>query len=144
MTPIINSSFNKHPMPWEIIHHRPLHPYYSAMKAMCRHQTLDGLPKQFPKKIHKSPCIIWYTEKWQLPTRAQQLTPVNFNQDNFFTWTLDFTTSIPSVDSLPCSQYSVKRLEFHGYYQLHPKYPLPKSSASSWKHFWTKNNHAKV
>ena len=31
------------------------------MKSMCRHKNLDGLPKYFPKKIHKAPCIIFYT-----------------------------------------------------------------------------------
>ena len=58
MNPTINSSFNKHPMPLETINFRLLHPYDSVMKAMFRHQTLDGLPKHCYKKIHKSPCII--------------------------------------------------------------------------------------
>ena len=31
---IINSSFNKHPMPWYIIHRLILHPYDSFMKDM--------------------------------------------------------------------------------------------------------------
>ena len=62
MTPIINSSFNKHPMPWELIHHHLLHPYDSVMKAMHRHQTLPGLPKHCPKKLKQSPCTICYTE----------------------------------------------------------------------------------
>ena len=63
MNPIINISFNKHGMSWEIIHLRNLHPSESVMKAMCRHKTLDGLPKPFPKKIHKAPCTICYTAK---------------------------------------------------------------------------------
>ena len=54
MNPIINSYFKKHPMSWELIHSRLLHPSVSVMKAMCLHQTLDGLPKHYPKKIHKS------------------------------------------------------------------------------------------
>ena len=58
MNPIINSYFNKNTMSWELIHRRLIHPSYSVMKAMRRHQTLDGLPKQFPKKIHKTPCTI--------------------------------------------------------------------------------------
>ena len=63
MTPITNSYFNKHPISWELIYRRLLHPYDSVMKIMCRHPTLDGLQKQFPKKINKAPCTIFYTEK---------------------------------------------------------------------------------
>ena len=33
------------------------------MKSMCRHQTLYGLQKHCPKKIHKAPCRIFYTSK---------------------------------------------------------------------------------
>ena len=58
MNTIINSYFNKHPIIWEIINRRLLHPYDSFMKAMCRHQTLYGLPKTFPNKIQKAPCKI--------------------------------------------------------------------------------------
>ena len=50
-------------MSWEIIHRRLLHPYDSFMKEMFRHQTLDGLPKNYPKKINKSLCKIFYTAK---------------------------------------------------------------------------------
>ena len=48
MTPIINSSFNKHTMP---------------IKAMCLHKNLYGLPKYCPNKINKAPCKICYTSK---------------------------------------------------------------------------------
>ena len=37
MNPIIKSSLNKHPMSWDIIHCRLLHPYDSIMKATCHH-----------------------------------------------------------------------------------------------------------
>ena len=63
MNPIINSYFNKHPMSWELIHFHLLHPSDSVMKAMCHHQTLYGILKHCPKKIHKAPCIIYYTSK---------------------------------------------------------------------------------
>ena len=63
MTPIINRSFNKHPMAWEIIHCRLIHPSDIVIKSMCHHQTLDGIPKHFPNKLNKSPCTICYTEK---------------------------------------------------------------------------------
>ena len=63
MTPIINSSFNKHPMSWDLIHCRLLHPSDSVMKSMCRHQTIYGLPKQCPNKINKATCTICYTAK---------------------------------------------------------------------------------
>ena len=32
MTPIINSYLKKHPMSWELIHFRLLHPYVSVIK----------------------------------------------------------------------------------------------------------------
>ena len=47
----------------ELIRLHLLHPSNSVMKSMCRHQTLYGLPKHCPKKIHKAPCAICYTEK---------------------------------------------------------------------------------
>ena len=63
MNPIVNIYFNKQPMLWDIISRFLLHPSDSVMKAMCRHQTLDGLPKYFPNKIHKAPFTICCTAK---------------------------------------------------------------------------------
>ena len=63
MNPIINSSFNEHPMSWDLIHRRLLHLSYSVMIAICRHKNPDGLPKHCPKKVHKAPCTIYYTAK---------------------------------------------------------------------------------
>ena len=33
------------------------------MKSMCRHQTLIGISKQFPKKLNQAPPTICYTAK---------------------------------------------------------------------------------
>ena len=55
MTPIINSSFNKHIMSWEIIICRLLYPYESVMKEMCRHKILTGFQNQCTKKINPPP-----------------------------------------------------------------------------------------
>ena len=63
MNQITNVSFNKQLVSWELIHRRFLHPYDSVMKAMCHHQTLDGLTKHFTKKIYKASCKICYTAK---------------------------------------------------------------------------------
>ena len=63
MTTIINSYFNKHPIAREFIHRRLLHPYASFMKEMFCYQTLNGIPKHFPKKLNKATCTIYYTEK---------------------------------------------------------------------------------
>ena len=60
VNPIINISFNKYPMSWDIIHRRLIYPSDSIMKAMCRHQNIYRLPKHCPNKIHKSPCTICY------------------------------------------------------------------------------------
>ena len=60
MNPIINSYFNKHPMSWELIRRHLLHPSESVMKSMYHHQSLDGLPKQIPRKIHKVPFKFCY------------------------------------------------------------------------------------
>ena len=70
MTPIINIYFNKNPMSWEIIHCRLLNPSEILMKAMCRHQTLNGLPKNCPKKLNKAPCKICYTSKMKNLTKG--------------------------------------------------------------------------
>ena len=40
MTLIINISFNKHSISLEPIHRNLIHPSYSVMKSMCRHQNL--------------------------------------------------------------------------------------------------------
>ena len=77
MNPIINSSFNKHPMSWELIHIRLLHPSESFMKTMCCHQTLDGLPKKFPKKIHKVPYKIFYSEKMTTINKGKTVETIN-------------------------------------------------------------------
>ena len=61
MNPIINSSFSLHRILWELIHIRLLQPSHNVMKAMFHHQTLTGLPKQYPKKLKQSPCTICYT-----------------------------------------------------------------------------------
>ena len=68
---IINSYFNKHLMKWELIHCRLLQPSEIFMKSMCRHQTLNGLPKDRPKKLKKALCPICYTAKMTtLPKRT--------------------------------------------------------------------------
>ena len=61
MTPITNSYFNKHPVPCELIYCLLLHPLDSFIKAMCRHQTLNGLTKHCPNKINKASCTICHT-----------------------------------------------------------------------------------
>ena len=77
MNPIINNSFNKHPMSWELIHCCLLNPSDSVMKAMCHHQTLDGLPKNFPKQIHKAPCTICYTSKMTTINKGTTVNTIN-------------------------------------------------------------------
>ena len=63
MNIIINSSFNKDPMSWELIHYRLLHSSEYFMKAMCHYQTQNDLPKQYTNKLDKAPCTICYTAK---------------------------------------------------------------------------------
>ena len=84
MNPIINSSFNKHPMSWELIRRRLLHPSDSFMKAMCCHQTLDGLPKHFPKKIHKAPFKICYTTKMTTINKGTTVDTSNLQPGEMF------------------------------------------------------------
>ena len=61
MTPILNSSLNKQPMSWELIHCRLLNPSESVTKEMFLHQTLTDIPKQFTKKLNQTPYTICYT-----------------------------------------------------------------------------------
>ena len=58
ITPIIYGSFNKHPMPWELVHCHLLQRYDSFMKEMCRHQTLTDVPKHFYNKLKQAPCTL--------------------------------------------------------------------------------------
>ena len=39
-----------------------LHPSVSGMKKMCHHQTITGLPKQFPNNINQASSTICYTK----------------------------------------------------------------------------------
>ena len=63
MTPIINSYLNKHPISWELVHHRLLNPSKRFMKEICHNQTLNGLSKTCSNKINQAPCTICYTTK---------------------------------------------------------------------------------
>ena len=64
---------------------------------MCRNQTLDGLPKHFPKKIHKAPCKIWYTAKMTTINKGTTVDTITLNQENLLTWTFPFTMSLPTM-----------------------------------------------
>ena len=63
MNPIINSSLNKHPMSWDLINIRLLHPSGSIIKSMCLHQNLTSIPENCLKKINQAPFKICYTAK---------------------------------------------------------------------------------
>ena len=63
MTFIINGSFNKHLISWELIHLRLLHPSDSVMRSMLRHQNITGLPKHCPNKLNQAPFTIYSTAK---------------------------------------------------------------------------------
>ena len=88
MNKIINSSFNKHPMSWDLIHFRLFNPSDSAIKAMCRHETQDGLKKTVLIKYTNNHVQYATHQKLQLSTRPQKLIPVTLNQENLFTWDL--------------------------------------------------------
>ena len=62
MDTIINSSFNKHPMSWKLIHYCLIHTSESFTKEMCRHHTLTAIQKQRPKKINEAPCTVIFTK----------------------------------------------------------------------------------
>ena len=53
MTPIVKISLNKHPMSWEHINRRLIHPSDSVIKSMYHHQNLTVLQKQCPKKLNQ-------------------------------------------------------------------------------------------
>ena len=63
INPIINRYLNKHPMSWELINCRLLHPSDSFMKSIFHHQTMYGLLKHCPNKLNQVPCTIRYTSK---------------------------------------------------------------------------------
>ena len=77
MNSIINNSFNKHPMSWELIHLPIINPSSIAMKVMCHHQTLYGLPKHSPNKMNKAPCIICYKEKMETINKGKTVDTSN-------------------------------------------------------------------
>ena len=91
MNPIINSYSNKHPMKWEIIHRRLLHPYDSFMTEMCHHQTLTVIPKHLPKKLNTAQCKIFYIDKMTTFPKGETVEKLTSNQKNFLTSTLPDT-----------------------------------------------------
>ena len=50
-------------MTWKLIHIYLLCPSDSFMKAMCHHQTINGLTKKCPNKLNQAKCAIFYTAK---------------------------------------------------------------------------------
>lgn len=58
-TPIINTSFNKYPLNWTLIHRLCGHVSDENLASMCRHQIMTGLPKQFSTKHHIHKCQCW-------------------------------------------------------------------------------------
>ena len=70
MTPITNTSFNKHLMPQKLIRCHLLHHSNSTMKAMFCNQTLNILPNYCSKKLKNVPCTICYTEKIKLSPKG--------------------------------------------------------------------------
>ena len=77
MNLIINSSFNKTTVAWELIHCCLIHPSESAIKAMCLHQTLTGLPRYFPKKTTATPCTVCYKEKMIIYPKGKKIDTTN-------------------------------------------------------------------
>ena len=71
MDPIINSSFNKTPMTWELIHSRLPYPSEIVMKSIFRHKPFTGPPNQFPKK-KATPFTSYCTEESQFPLKVKQ------------------------------------------------------------------------
>ena len=63
MTPIINISFNTHPISWELIILRLIYSSYSVMKVMFYHQTITGLLKHCTNKINQAALTLCYKEK---------------------------------------------------------------------------------
>ena len=106
MNPKINIFLNKQPMSRYLINPRLLHPYENVMKAICCHQNLYGLPKHCSRKIHKAPCTIFYTEKMTTINKGPIATPVTFNQENFFIWSLHVPSdhSFTSVLTVVCAK----------------------------------------
>ena len=108
MDPITNISLKKHPMSLELIHIRLLHPCYSFIKEICRHQKLTGLPKQCHKNINESPCILCFMGKWQFPSKVQLLKPLAFDQESFSTWNVPSIIWTSSEAFPPCSIFVCK------------------------------------
>ena len=90
MTPIINISFSKHPMSWEINHCHLLRPSDSVMKSMCHNQTLTGLSKNCPKKLNKVPCTMCYTAKTTTPTKGTTIDTNNIQPGELIHMDFDF------------------------------------------------------
>ena len=66
MYPIINISFYKNPMPWELIHLRLIHPYEIVMREILRCQNLTGIPKHYLNTINEAPCPVYFIEKMKI------------------------------------------------------------------------------
>ena len=56
--PILNSSFNKNLIIWELTHNCLLHSSDSVLKAIWHHQTLTWILEHGPKKTNDTSCTI--------------------------------------------------------------------------------------
>ena len=68
MTPIINTSFNKHPLALELIHRHLLHPYDIFIKGICRHKSHKWPTKHCPKQNkHRTTYNILHRKMKKIP-----------------------------------------------------------------------------
>ena len=109
MNPIINRSFNKHPMSWDIIRWCLFHYSNSTVKVICCHKTIDDLPKHCPKKIHTATFKICYTAKMTTINKVttvdtSKLQPVELvNMDVFF-YNVTFIRGFTSMLTIVCEK----------------------------------------
>ena len=80
MIPIINIYLNKHPMSWEIIHLRLVHPSDSFMEAIFHHKIITGGPKHLPEKTNQSLCTICHTLNMTTLQKGTTIETTNLKQ----------------------------------------------------------------
>ena len=95
-------------MSWYLIHHRLLPPSDSVTKETFRHQTLGGLPKNCPKKIHKSTCTICYTSimtaiNMGTTVETSKLQPGEKNHMDFAFYNVTYIRGFTSVLAVFCA-----------------------------------------
>ena len=64
-------------MPQELIHFRLLYSYEIVIEVIWHHQTITGIPKQYPKEITEATHTVCYAENMTTTPKGKTVDTTN-------------------------------------------------------------------